>query len=75
MCKRITKNIRAQLLALGAISIAAYEVEIMVMDDEPGFEDRVDYAKTKEAAEKAASLLGWHRGYLSGCDSRVILRT
>lgn len=75
MVTRITKNIREQLTALGAINISAWEVEILVMDDEPGFEDRADYIKTKEAAEKAAALLGWRRGYLSGCDSRVLLRT
>lgn len=75
MVTRITKSIRKQLTDIGAINISAWEVEVLVMDDEPGFEGRADYTKTKEAAEKAAALLGWHRGYLSGCDSRVLLRT
>jgi glycerol-3-phosphate cytidylyltransferase-like family protein len=74
MNKRITQAIRNQLVDLGATKITTHKVEIVVMDQDPGFEDQADYSATKEAAQQAAELLGWRRSYLSGCGTRVLLR-
>ena len=71
---RMTKNLRARLTDLGAVSIGPRDVEVRIMDTDEGCEDMVDYAATEAAAEMVRNIIGATCTSITGNGTHIVYR-